>query len=651
MICVNSVKVTPESVTLKAGQWYYNARAEVCPLDAECRRVRWYSNNTSVATVNATTGYIYAVKAGSAKIYAEATDGSGEKDYITVNVTSGPIYVDSVTLSRTSISLEEGDSYTLYANVFPSNADNRTIAWSSSNENIAEVSNGTITAKTAGTAYIYARATDGSEKYAQCQVTVTEEVLVTSVSVSPARKTMTVGDTAYLHEIVCPLNASNKEVVWSSSDLSVVTVNYSNGFIMAVKEGVANVYATAADGSGRSGVCEITVEPIIHVESVMIYTPMQETMYVGDTMTLQATVCPMDATDQTITWSSSNEEVAEVGMYTGELVIKSAGTVTITATSADGQHTDSRTITAWIDTVIIKKDGVYTKVIFQSTGKEWHGVHNDMLFNETNAGYEVLRERIRYNFFNYYNEDLTDNAQDVRPENIKQYTDDELRLLYAIDPYGVASYVSQYSLAKHYNTVEELRYKDHMFYVLFGREPNYYHHLGEHWYEIDKDDPEAELSESQAIFGGGGVTNDISWYDAVTFIIDVACLVFKVPFFGEIADELASIASFIVSTVKVLVTGEGSVREELASFLSSESFERTFTEKKLHWACGVVTLFQDIVEIVDSIVVDTSNFYGKVMNYCAYESNYLVYAQLKNAHLCKIDDICKAVNEYNNNNY
>ena len=68
-----------------------------------------------------------------------------------------------------------------------------------------------------------------------------------------------------------------------------------------------------------------------------------------------------------------------MGMYTGELVIKSAGTVTITATSADGQHTDSRTITSWIDTVIIEKDGVYTKVIFQSTGKEWHGVHNDML--------------------------------------------------------------------------------------------------------------------------------------------------------------------------------------------------------------------------------------------------------------------------------
>ena len=375
MICVNSVKVTPENVTLKAGQWYYNARAEVCPLDAECRSVRWYSNNTGVATVNATTGYIYAVKAGSAKIYAEATDGSGEKDYITVNVTSGPIYVDSVTLSRSSISLEEGENYTLYANVFPSNADNRTIAWSSSNENIAEVSNGIITAKTAGTAYIYARATDGSEKYAQCQVTVTEEVLVTSVSVSPARKTMTVGDTAYLHEIVCPPDADNKEVVWSSSDLSVVTVNYSNGFIMAVKEGVANVYATAADGSGRSGVCEITVEPTVRVQSVEISTEIPETMHVGDVMTLQATVCPMDATNQIITWSSSNENIAEVGMYTGELVIKSAGTVTITATSADGRYTDCCTLLAV--QILTYPDTLITDIPTQNTIIKWKNMRDE----------------------------------------------------------------------------------------------------------------------------------------------------------------------------------------------------------------------------------------------------------------------------------
>ena len=114
--------------------------------------------------------------------------------------------------------------------------------------------------------------------------------------------------------------------------MSVVTVNYSNGFIMAVKEGVANVYATAADGSGRSGVCEITVEPTVRVESVMIYTQVPEIMYIGDVLTLQAIVCPGDATNQTITWSSSNENIAEVGMYTGELVIKSAGTATITAT-------------------------------------------------------------------------------------------------------------------------------------------------------------------------------------------------------------------------------------------------------------------------------------------------------------------------------
>ena len=646
MICVNSVKVTPENVTLKAGQWYYNARAEVCPLDAECRSVRWYSNNTSVATVNATTGYIYAVKAGSAKIYAEATDGSGEKDYITVNVTSGPIYVDSVTLSRTSISLEEGENYTLYANVFPSNADNRTIAWSSSNENIAEVSNGIITAKTAGTAYIYARATDGSEKYAQCQVTVTEEVLVTSVSVSPARKTMTVGDTAYLHETVCPPDADNKEVVWSSSDLSVVTVNYSNGFIMAVKEGVANVYATAADGSGRSGVCEITVYPTVRVQSVEISTEIPETMHVGDVMTLQATVCPMYATNQTITWSSSNEEVAEVGMYTGELVIKSAGTATITATSADGQHTDSRTITAWIDTVIIKKDGVYTKVIFQSTGKEWHGVHNDMIFNADNNNNPYLYHRANHNVFVNYVE--SSQTQDITYPNIQTYTEDEIRLLYAIDPYGVADYVRRYAnlMGSNFDT---LAYKDSMFYIIFGRQPNYYIHTDSgNWIVWPKE--EAELSESEALFDGRAVFNDASWFDLTKFALTIASLAFGTPYFIELVDTTLGILNFIKSTVEVLITGEGTLKEVIASCSTDEALTRTFKKINLNWAYSLVSAFMDLSEAIDQMIVDTSNFYGKAMNYCSYDSPYLVYVQLKNGQLYKIDDICKAMNEYNNNN-
>ena len=90
-VCVNSVSVYPSCVALKTGEWYHDVYAVACPADADCRDVRWYSSNTSVATVNATTGFIYARSAGTTRVYAEATDGSGCKDYITVTVTSGTI--------------------------------------------------------------------------------------------------------------------------------------------------------------------------------------------------------------------------------------------------------------------------------------------------------------------------------------------------------------------------------------------------------------------------------------------------------------------------------------------------------------------------------------------------------------------------------
>lgn len=86
MKCVTSVSVTPSSLTIREGQWSNAVKAEVCPEDAECRSVKWYSDNTAVATVNTSSGQIYGKSAGTARVYAAAQDGSGKKDYCTVTV-------------------------------------------------------------------------------------------------------------------------------------------------------------------------------------------------------------------------------------------------------------------------------------------------------------------------------------------------------------------------------------------------------------------------------------------------------------------------------------------------------------------------------------------------------------------------------------
>ena len=126
MSCVNSVTVSPRSVRLQAGNWYYGASAETSP-ENDCVGIEWYSDKPEVAGVNRFSGYIYAHRAGTARIYARAVDDNGTivaSDYITVTVSS-TVPVRSVTLSRASVSLEKGDSFVLDAMICPENATNQ----------------------------------------------------------------------------------------------------------------------------------------------------------------------------------------------------------------------------------------------------------------------------------------------------------------------------------------------------------------------------------------------------------------------------------------------------------------------------------------------------------------------------------------------
>ena len=162
MSYVNSVTVYPSSATITKGKWYYGAYASISSDCPECAEVEWYSNSPSIASVNKTTGYIYGVSTGKTRIYAEATDGSGKKDYITVTVTP-PISVTGVSVCPTNLTMNVGDTDYLYETVYPSNATNQTVTWCSSDESVAEVNtySGKVTAKKAGIVTITATTADG----------------------------------------------------------------------------------------------------------------------------------------------------------------------------------------------------------------------------------------------------------------------------------------------------------------------------------------------------------------------------------------------------------------------------------------------------------------------------------------------------------
>ena len=162
MICINSVAVYPSSATITKGQWYYGAWASISSDCPECAEVKWYSNNSSIASVNETTGYIYGVSTGTTRVYAEATDGSGKKDYITVTV-AAPISATGVSVCPTSLTMNVGDTDYLCETVYPPNTTNQTVTWCSSDDSIVCVDyyTGEIYANDVGTAVITATTVDG----------------------------------------------------------------------------------------------------------------------------------------------------------------------------------------------------------------------------------------------------------------------------------------------------------------------------------------------------------------------------------------------------------------------------------------------------------------------------------------------------------
>ena len=306
--------------------------ATVMPENATDKTVTWTSSNTSVATV--TNGKVKAVKAGTATITAKAGDKSAK---CTVTVLPSFIAVTSVTLDKTTLGLVEGDQAVLTATVSPDNATEPAVTWTTSNASFATVEDGMVTAVKAGTAVITAKAGD---KSAKCTVTVTAAfVPVTSVTLNKMTLEMTEGDEATLTATVKPDNATDKTVTWTSSDATVATV--MDGKVKALKAGSVTITATAGE---KSATCAITVKAkVIPVTSITL-DKTTLSLAAGDEATLIATVKPDNATDKTVTWTSSDPSVATVA--DGKVHAVKLGIAVITAKAGDKTATCTVTVAA-----------------------------------------------------------------------------------------------------------------------------------------------------------------------------------------------------------------------------------------------------------------------------------------------------------------
>ena len=229
--------------------------ATATPEEADNKTVVWNSSDETVATV--VDGVVSTLKVGEATITVTTTDGTNLT--ATCTVTVKPVLVASLTLDQTTKEVIKGESFTLAVTATPEEADNKTVVWNSSDETVATVVDGVVTTLKVGETVITASTTDGTNLTATCTVTV-KPVLLTHITLNLNEAILEVGETVQLTATVGPDEADNKEIVWTSSDASIVTVD-NTGLVTYVKEGTATITATAADGSGITATCTVTTKP------------------------------------------------------------------------------------------------------------------------------------------------------------------------------------------------------------------------------------------------------------------------------------------------------------------------------------------------------------------------------------------------------
>lgn len=184
----------------------------------------------------------------------------------------------SINLDKNAATMEVGQKITLTAKILPENAI-ATVTWKSSDETVANVDgNGTITALAKGTTTITATTKNG-QLTATCEVTVNEpsvedqRISVTGVKLNRTNLTMQIGKNENLVATIEPSNATNQEVVWSSSDEGVATVT-NNGEIKAISEGTAMITVTTKDGN-FTDTCKVTVNKVQNSDDD-IYTDQEK---------------------------------------------------------------------------------------------------------------------------------------------------------------------------------------------------------------------------------------------------------------------------------------------------------------------------------------------------------------------------------------
>ncbi len=359
-VAITDISLNKTTLSLFKGGASEQLIATITPTNATNKTLTWNSDNSSVATVNL-NGIVTPVGLGNATISATATDASGKFATCLVNVVEDVVLIKTIDVAASYTVMLTNFQFSITPTLFPTNATNQTLSWSSSDITIAIVDqNGKITPVSPGTCTITISATDNSGIKSTCDITVMDEqVLITGITLDKTALSLVKAGAYQLITTIIPANSSNPVLKWTTSNAAIATV--VNGLVKATGLGECKIYATATDGSGISAECIVTVvEDVILVQKIDV-TANYTVMLTNSQFSITPTVFPTNATNQTLSWSSSDITIAIVDQN-GKIKPVSPGNCTITISA-----TDNSGITSTCDITVMDEQVLITGITLDKT--------------------------------------------------------------------------------------------------------------------------------------------------------------------------------------------------------------------------------------------------------------------------------------------
>ena len=301
------------------------------------------------------------------------------------------IAVSAVQMNSGMLQMRVGEARTLVALVMPSGAANKGVAWTSDNVSVADVTGSgpevTVTAHAAGEATITVRTADGGHTDA-CRVLVDDGVVrVAGVTLDKVAMSLVPPGLGVLTARVQPANAANQGVSWGTSNAAVATVKGegATAFVTAVSNGTATITATTGDG-GLTAACAVTVGPYSVPLTAVSLNRAALDIFPGGSRRIAVTLHPFNAANQTVTWGTSNPNVATVAGsgFTATITAVAAGFANITVTGDGGRTAtcavsvgDWQTPVQTAPTTIAKGSGSDYSMAFKTDGSLWGWGNNE----------------------------------------------------------------------------------------------------------------------------------------------------------------------------------------------------------------------------------------------------------------------------------